>query len=380
MDFHLSEEHELLRQTVRDFAETEIKPHSAELDETARFPKDLYVKAAELGLAGITMPEAYGGAGMDNLAYVIAIEEMSRVDASMGVILSVNNSLVCDPIHDFGTDDQKQRYLPPLASGRQLGCFCLTEANAGSDAGSIQTVAVRKGDRYVINGSKNFITCGDGADMAIIFASTDRSLKHKGISAFLTETSRPGFHKRKVENKMGIRCSGSTEIYLEELEVPVQDLLGGEGQGFKIAMHTLDRGRIGIAAQALGIAQAALDESVHYANQREQFGEKIGTFQAIQWKLADMATQVEAARLLTYRAALMKHSGKRFSKEAAMAKLFASEVSHFVTHAAVQIFGGYGYIKEFPVERFYRDSRITEIYEGTNEIQRLVIAAAVLKE
>ena len=380
MDFQLSEEHQLLRQTVRDFAETEIKPHSAELDETARFPKELYHKAAELGLAGITMPEAYGGAGMDNLAYVIAVEEMSRVDASMGVILSVNNSLVCDPIHDFGTEDQKQRFLTPLASGQKLGCFCLTEANAGSDAGSIQTTAVKKGDRYVINGSKNFITCGDGADVAILFCSTDRSLKHKGITAFLTETTSPGFHKRKVENKMGIRCSGSTEIHLEELEVPAENLLGGEGQGFKIAMHTLDRGRIGIAAQALGIAQGALDESIRYANQREQFGERIGAFQAIQWKLADMATQVEAARLMTYRAALMKYSGKRFSKEAAMAKLFASEASHAVTHAAVQIFGGYGYIKDFPVERFYRDSRITEIYEGTNEIQRLVIAAALLKE
>ncbi len=380
MDFQLSEEHQLLRQTVRDFAETEIKPHSAELDETARFPKELFHKAAELGLAGITMPEAYGGAGMDNLAYAIAVEEMSRVDASMGVILSVNNSLVCDPIHDFGTEDQKQRFLSPLASGQKLGCFCLTESNAGSDAGSILTTAVRKGDRYVINGSKNFITCGDGADVAILFASTNRSLKHKGITAFLTETAAPGFHKKKVENKMGIRCSGSTEIHLEELEVPAENLLGGEGQGFKIAMHTLDRGRIGIAAQALGIAQGALDESIRYANQREQFGEKIGNFQAIQWKLADMATQVEAARLLTYRAALLKYSGKRFSKEAAMAKLFASEASHAVTHMAVQIFGGYGYIKEFPVERLYRDSRITEIYEGTNEIQRLVIAAALLKD
>jgi alkylation response protein AidB-like acyl-CoA dehydrogenase len=380
MDFNLSEEHQILRETVRQFAETEIKPHAAELDETARFPKELFYKAAELGLAGVTVKEEFGGAGMDNLAYAIAIEEVSRVDASMGVILSVNNSLACDPISDFGTPAQKEKYLKPLASGQKLGCFCLTEANAGSDAGSIQTVAERRGDRYVLNGSKNFITCGDGADIAIVFASTDRALKHKGITAFIVEAEWPGFHKSKVENKMGIRCSGSSEIVLEDLEVPAENLLAGEGQGFKIAMHTLDRGRIGIAAQALGIAQAALEEAVAYARQREQFGEKIGTFQAIQWKLADMATQVEAARLMTYRAALLKYSGQRFSKEAAMAKMFASEVSHFVTHSAVQVFGGYGYIKEFPVERFYRDSRITEIYEGTNEIQRMVIAASILKD
>lgn len=380
MNFTLTEEQSMLRAMVREFAEREIKPFSEELDRTARFPKELYYKAAELGLAGISIDERYGGAGMDNLSYAIAIEEISRVDASMGVILSVNNSLVCDPLHDFGTDAQKDRYLKPLASGQKLGCFCLTEADAGSDAARIRTSAVRDGEDYVLNGSKNFITCGDGADVAIIFASTDRALKHRGIGAFIAETHWPGFVKCKVEDKMGIRCSGSTEMVFDNLRIPSENRLGEEGQGFKIAMHTLDRGRIGIAAQALGIAQAAFEEAIRYSREREQFDQKIGSFQAIQWKLADMATQIDAARLLTYRAATMKKSGGRFSKEAAMAKLFASEAAHAVTHAAVQVFGGYGYIKEFPVERYYRDARITEIYEGTNEIQRLVIAAALSKD
>ncbi len=379
MDFHLSEEHEMLRKMVRDFAEKEIKPHSAELDRTARFPKELFYRSAELGLTGITYDEKYGGAGMDNLAYAIAIEEISRVDGSMGVILSVNNSLSCDPVNDFGTEAQKEEYLTAMASGEKLGCFCLTEPNAGSDAGSIRTTAELQGDEYLINGSKNFITCGDGADLAIVFASTDRSRKHHGISAFIVDAEWEGFQKSRVEDKMGIRCSGSTEIVFENLRVPKANLLGKEGEGFKIAMHTLDRGRIGIAAQALGIAQGAFDEAIRYSKERQQFEQPISSFQAIQFKLADMATQIEAARLLTYRAALLKHSGKRFSKEAAMAKMFASEAAHFVTHAAVQILGGYGYVKDYPVERFYRDARITEIYEGTNEIQRLVIASSVLK-
>lgn len=380
MDFQFSEEHEMLRQMVREFSEKEIRPHSEELDRTARFPKEIFFKAAGLGLAGVTMEPEYDGAGMDNLAYAIAIEEVSRVDGSMGVILSVNNSLVCDPLHDFGTGDQKKRYLKDLAAGRKLGCFCLTEANAGSDAAGIATTAVRDGDHYVVNGSKNFITCGDGADVAIIFAITDRAKKHRGISALIVEAGWPGYNKLKVENKMGIRCSGSSELHFDNLRVPVANLLGAEGDGFKIAMHTLDRGRIGIAAQAVGIAQGAFEEALRYSRERVQFGQPIAALQAIQWKLADMATQIEAARLLTYRAASLKGAGRRFSKEAAMAKLFASEAAHAVTHAAVQVFGGYGYIKDFPVERMYRDARITEIYEGTSEIQRMVIAAALLKD
>ncbi len=380
MDFKLSEEHEMLRKMVRDFAENEIRPHVRKYDESAEFPRELFKKAAELGLAGVTYEEKYGGSGMDNLSYVIIIEELSRVDPSMGVIISVNNSLTCDPINDFGTEEQKKKYLTPLAKGEKLGCIALTEPGAGSDAGNVSTTAVKDGDYYIVNGTKHFITNGNSADIAILFARTDKTKKHKGISAFIVERDFPGYRVVKTEEKMGIRCSGSSEIVFEDMKVPKENLLGEEGMGFKIAMHTLDGGRIGIAAQALGIAQGAFEEAIKFAKERVQFEQPIINFQAIQFKLADMATQIEAARLMTYKAAWLKDKGERVTKLSAMAKMYASEVAHFVCHQAVQICGGYGFIKEYPVEKFYRDQRITEIYEGTNEIQRIVISRQVLKE
>jgi butyryl-CoA dehydrogenase len=379
MDLQLTEEQRLIRDTVREFARDQIAPQAAEIDRTREFPMESYHRCAELNLTGMMVEEKYGGAGLDSVSYAVAIEELSRACASTGVIVSVNNSLYCDPVDRYGTHEQKERWLTPFAGGEKIGCYCLTEPHTGSDAAALRTTAVKNGDGWLLNGSKVFVTNGVAADAALIFATTDREQGHKGVSAFLVDRDNPGYSKGKDETKMGITASGSVEIVLEDCQVGPEALLGAEGEGFKIAMSTLDGGRIGIAAQAVGIAQCALDLARDYAKERVAFGRPIAVLQAIQFKLADMATQIEAARLLTYRAAAVKDSGQRFSKEAAMAKLFAADVSVEAAREAVQIYGGYGYINEYPVERLYRDAKITEIYEGTSEIQRLVIAAAVLK-
>jgi butyryl-CoA dehydrogenase len=379
MDFRLNEEQRLIRDMVRDFARTEIAPLAAEIDRTREFPMDSFRKCADLNLTGMMVPEEWGGAGLDAISYVLAVEELSRACASTGVIISVNNSLYCDPVERYGSDEQKERWLKPFALGQKLGCYCLTEPHAGSDAASLRTMAVKEGDTWIINGSKIFVTNGIAADAAIIYANTDRSKGHRGVTAFLVDRETPGYAIGKHETKMGITASGSVEIVLTDVRITDDHRLGEVGAGFKVAMSTLDGGRIGIAAQAVGIAQSALDHSLSYAKEREAFGRPIADLQAIQFKLADMATRTEAARLLTYRAAAAKDSGRRFSQEAAMAKLMAAEVSVDATREAVQIYGGYGYINEYPVERLYRDAKITEIYEGTSEIQRVVIAAGLLK-
>ena len=379
MNFQLNEEQRLIRDMVRDFARTEIAPRAAEIDRTREFPMDSFRKCAELNLTGMMVPEEWGGAGLDAISYVLAIEELSRACASTGVIISVNNSLYCDPVQRYGTDQQKERWLKPFALGQKLGCYCLTEPHAGSDAASLRTIAVQDGDTWVLNGSKIFVTNGIAADAAIIFTNTDRSKGHRGVTAFLVDRETPGYSIGKHETKLGITASGSVEIVLDEVRLTAEHMLGKVGEGFKVAMSTLDGGRIGIAAQAVGIAQSALDHSLSYAKERVAFGRPIADLQAIQFKLADMATRTEAARLLTYRAAAAKDSGGRFSQEAAMAKLMAAEVCVDASREAVQIYGGYGYINEYPVERLYRDAKITEIYEGTSEIQRVVIAAGLLK-
>jgi butyryl-CoA dehydrogenase len=379
IEFHLSPEQEMTRETVRAFARDVLKPRAAELDRSREFPLDNYRRAAELNLTGMMVPEDYGGAGFDAISYVIAIEEISRACASTGVILSVNNSLFCGPLMHFGTEEQKRRYVVPHARGEKIGAYCLTEAGSGSDSAALRTTAVRSGDRYVLNGSKVFVTNGVAAHTFIVYATMDPALRHKGISAFIVERGWPGVRQGKPEHKLGITCSGSVEIVLENVEVPAANRIGAEGEGFKIAMHTLDGGRIGIAAQALGIGQAALDESLAYSQTREAFGAPIAELQAIQWKLADMATELEAGRLLTHRAAWARDHQERYSREASMAKLFTSEVCMRAAREAVQIHGGYGYIGEYPVERLFRDAKITEIYEGTSEIQRLVIAKEVLR-
>ncbi|MEW5807463.1 MAG: acyl-CoA dehydrogenase [Acidobacteriota bacterium] len=379
MNFQLSEEHSMLKQTIRAFAEKEIKPKAAEHDKTREYPFENVRKAAGLNLMGIMIPEEYGGGGMDCVSYVIAVEEISRCCASTGVIISVNNSLYCHPVLFFGTEEQKRKYLSPCAKGEKIGAFCLTEANAGSDAGNQQSTAVFKGDRYILNGTKLFVTNGVAADYMIIFAMTDRGKKTKGISAFIVEKDFSGLTKGKDEVKLGITCSGACEIVLENCEVPSENLLGKEGDGFKIAMNALEEGRIGIASQAVGIAQAILDESLKYSKERVQFGKPISEFQAIQWMLSDMATEIEAARLLNYRAAMKRDSGAKYTLESSMAKLFASEVAMKSAIKGIQIFGGYGYINEYPMERFFRDAKITEIYEGTSEIQRLIISGLILK-
>jgi butyryl-CoA dehydrogenase len=378
MDFLLTEEEQMLQKMVREFAENEIRPIAAGIDREERFPEETIRKAAELGLLGINIPEQYGGAGLRTLATAIAIEEVSRCCAAHGVILSVNNSLVCDPLIKFANEEQKERILKPLAAGEKLGCFALTEPQAGSDASSLRTTAVREGDSYVVNGQKVWITNAPKADWALVFCVTDPPKKHKGITALMIERGAPGFTVGKHEDKMGIRGALSAALHFENCRVRAGNRLGNEGEGFKVAMSTLDGGRIGIAAQAVGIAQGAYEAALEYSKQRTAFGEAICGFQASQFMLADMATDIEAARLLTYQAAMGKDSGKRFSKESSMAKLFASETAMKHTVKAVQIFGGYGYSKEFPVERAMRDAKITEIYEGTNEIQRLVIAQSVL--
>src|SRR2546422_1701153 len=380
MDFHLTREQDMLRETVRAFAEEVLKPRAAGLDRSREFPVDNYRRCAELGLCGMMVPEAYGGAGFDGVSYVIAIEEVSRACASTGVILSVNNSLFCAPILRFGNEAQRRKYLVPHARGERIGAYCLTEPQCGSDAAGLSTLARRSGDRYLLKGNKVFVTNGVAADTFVVYATLDPGLRHKGICAFIVERGFPGLSLGKPEHKLGITCSGSVEIVLDGCEVPAENLLGTEGEGFKIAMATLDGGRIGIAAQAIGIARAALDESLAYSQGRKAFGQRIADFQATQWKLADMATELEAARLLAYRAAWLRDQQRRCSLETSMAKLFASEACMRAAKEGVQIHGGYGYIDEYAVERLFRDAKITEIYEGTSEIQRLVIAKEILKE
>ncbi|HDR3652310.1 TPA: acyl-CoA dehydrogenase AcdA [Bacillus anthracis] len=379
MHFKLSEEHEMIRKMVRDFAKNEVAPTAVERDEEERFDRALFDQMAELGLTGIPWPEEYGGIGSDYLAYVIAIEELSRVCASTGVTLSAHTSLAGWPIFKFGTEDQKQRFLRPMAEGKKIGAYGLTEPGSGSDAGGMKTIAKRDGDHYVLNGSKIFITNGGIADIYVVFALTDPESKQRGTSAFIVESDAPGFSVGKKESKLGIRSSPTTEIMFEDCRIPVENLLGEEGQGFKIAMQTLDGGRNGIAAQAVGIAQGALDASVAYARERHQFGKPIAAQQGIGFKLADMATDVEAARLLTYQAAWLESEGLPYGKESAMSKVFAGDAAMKVTTEAVQVFGGYGYTKDYPVERYMRDAKITQIYEGTQEIQRLVISRMLTK-
>ena len=379
MNLDLNEEQKLLQRTVREFAETEVKPLAREIDETGRFPRETFRKAAELGLTAVALPESEGGAGFDHISYSIVIEEISRVCASTGVILSVQNSLYCDPIHRFGTEEQKKKFLAPYARGEKIGCYALTEPQAGSNAAALATKAVLKGDRYIINGAKAWITNGGVADAAIVYVNTDPAKGEKGITALVVERDTPGFKVGKEEKKLGIHATACTELSFTDCEVPIGNRIGNEGDGYKIALSTLDGGRVGIAAQATGIAQGAFEQAIAYAQQRQAFGHPIVDFQAIQFMLADMATEIDAARLLVRKAAWKQDTGGRFSMEAAIAKLFASELSTRVTHKAMQIHGGYGYSSEYPVERMYRDARITEIYEGTSEIQRLVIAAWVLK-
>ncbi|KGR92459.1 acyl-CoA dehydrogenase [Ureibacillus massiliensis 4400831 = CIP 108448 = CCUG 49529] len=379
MNFQLSEEHEQLREMIRDFALNEVAPTAAERDENEAFDRKIWDKMAELGLTGIPWPEEYGGAGFDYLAYAIAVEELSRVCASTGVTLSAHTSLAGWPLYKFGTEEQKQTYLRPMAEGKKIGAYCLTEPGSGSDAGGMTTNARLEGDEYVLNGSKIFITNGGEAEIYIVFAVTDPSSKHKGTSAFIVESSFPGFKVGKKEKKMGIRSSPTTEIIFDNCRVPKENLLGEEGEGFIIAMKTLDGGRNGIAAQAVGIAQGALDAAVGYAKERVQFGKPIVANQGVSFKLADMATAIEASRLLTYQAAWLESNNLPYGKESAMAKLMAGDTAMSVTTDAVQIFGGYGYTKEYPVERYMRDAKITQIYEGTQEIQRLVISRMITK-
>jgi len=379
MQIELSEEQELLRETVRRFAREVVAPRAKEIDASGEFPLAAFRQAAELGLAGVCVPEELGGAGMEMIAYCVAIEEISKVCASTGVILSVNNSLVCDPLLRFANDEQKRQFLAPLAAGAKLGCFALTEPEAGSDAAALRSRARRDGDHYVLDGDKVFITNGTHADVALVFASTDPEKKHRGISCFVVPCDTPGFRRGEHEYKLGVQASGTTQLFFDAMRVPAAWRLGEEGEGFKIAMSTLDGGRIGIAAQAVGIAQGAFEAALAYAQERQQFGQPIAKFQAIQFYLADMAMELDAARLLVYKAAWAKETQKRYSLEAAQAKLFASEMAQRVTNKALQIHGGYGYTREYDVERFFRDARITEIYEGTSEIQKLVIADWILK-
>ena len=379
MNIELTEEQALLQKTVREFAESEVKPLAKEIDETGRFPRETFKKAAELGLTAIAFPEIEGGAGFDHIAYSIVIEEISRCCASTGVILSVQNSLYCDPIHRFGSEEQKKKFLLPFARGEKIGCYALTEPQAGSNAAALQTNAVKKGDTYVLNGTKAWITNGGAADAAIVYVNTDPPKGEKGITALVVEKGTPGFKVGKEEKKLGINATACCELVFADCEVPAANRIGNEGEGYKVALSTLDGGRIGIAAQATGIAQGAFEAALDWSQQRMAFGHPISQFQAIQFMLADMSTEIDAARLLVRKAAWKQDTGARFSMDAAMAKLFASEMVARVTHKAIQIHGGYGYSREYPVERAYRDARITEIYEGTSEIQRLVISSWVLK-
>ncbi|MDR0925896.1 MAG: acyl-CoA dehydrogenase [Hungatella sp.] len=375
MEFKLNDEQELLRDTIREFVEAEIAPIAAELDREERFPEELIPQLGEIGVMGIPIPEEYGGVGMGDLECAMAVEEISKACASTGVTVSIHTSFCCWPILAFGTEEQKQKYLPDLAAGEKLGAFGLTEPNAGTDAAMQATTASDEGDHYLLNGSKIFITNGSYADVYIIFAVTDKKLGKKGISAFILEKGMEGFTFGSKEHKMGIRGSATYELVFDNVKVPKENLLGEAGKGFKIAMATLDGGRIGIAAQALGIAQGAIDAATAYVKERSQFGKPISAFQNTQFTLADMQTRVDAARLLVYRAACMKTAGEKYTAQASMAKLYASETAGYVTSKAVQLFGGYGYTREYPVERMMRDAKITEIYGGTSEVQKMVIAA-----
>jgi alkylation response protein AidB-like acyl-CoA dehydrogenase len=376
--FPFTDEHNMIRQAARDFAQNEIAPIAAEYDESGEFPLETIKKMGAMGFMGIEVPEVYGGAGMDTLAYVLALEEICKADASHGAIMSVNNSLYCYGLQKFGTEEQKKKFITPVASGEAIGAYSLTEPMSGSDAATMRSRAKRDGNSYIINGRKSWVTSGPVADYIVLFTMTDPEAKHRGISAFVVEANRPGFVRSKKEPKLGIRASATSEIVFEDCRIPVENRIGVEGEGFKIAMAVLDAGRIGIASQALGIAEAAYEASLEYAREREAFGKKIGQFQGIGFKLADMKTRIEASRLLIYQAAFAKErsksTGERYTLEASMAKLFSSETAMFVAHQAVQIHGGMGYSREYPVERYFRDAKITEIYEGTSEIQRLVIS------
>ena len=372
--FNLSEEHIQLQQTFREFAENEVKPLAKELDETERFPTETVQKMAEMGMMGLPIPEELGGSGVDQLGYVLAVEELSKVCATTGIILSAHTSLCCWPIMTFGTEEQKEKYLKPLASGQKLGAFALTEPSAGTDASMQKSTAVLEGDHYILNGNKVFITNAGAADVFIVFAMTDKEQGTRGITAFILERDMPGFTMGKPENKMGLRASSTCELVFDNVHVPVENRLGAEGKGFKIAMATLDGGRIGVGAQAVGIAQGAIDEAVKFTRERIQFGRRISQFQNTQFTLADMQTRTDAARLLVWRAAAAEQEGQPYTHLAAMAKLFASETASYVTNRAVQLCGGYGYTKDYPVERMMRDAKVTEIYEGTSEVQRMVIS------
>ena len=378
MHIELSDEQKMIQAVARDFAQKEVRPIAEAIDREARFPHDTVRRMGELGLMGIAIPEAYGGSGSDSVAYAVALEEVAKACASHAVIMSVNNSLYSDPVYKFGSEEQKKRFLAPFASGQKLGCFSLTEPEAGSDATNQNTLAAKDGADYVLNGRKIFVTNGREAHVALVFAQTDRAKGHHGISAFLVEKGTPGFTVVKTEDKLGIRASDTAEFLFESCRVSGANRLGEEGQGFRIAMATLDSGRIGIAAQALGIAAGAYELAVAYARERKSFGVPIGQHQMVQWMLADMATTIEAARMLTLRAAWLKDSGAPYGAEAAMAKLFASETAMKVTTDAIQVHGGYGFIKEYQVERYFRDAKITQIYEGTSQIQKLVIARHLL--
>ena len=379
MAFLLTKEQQMIQTVIRDFTKREVEPHAAAIDAEARFPRETFEKMAEAQMLGVPFPKAYGGAGGDSMSYAICVEELARCCAATSTMVSAHISLGANPIYVFGTEAQKQKYLVPLAKGEKLGAFALTEPNAGTDSAAQQTVAVKDGDTYILNGTKVFITNGGEADIYIIFAMTDKAKGNRGISAFIVESDFKGFSIGKKEEKLGICGSATTELVMEDCVVPAENLLRAENQGFKIAMQTLDGGRIGIAAQALGIAQGALDQSITYMKERVQFGKPLSQFQGLQWMIAEMGTDIEAARMLVYRAAWHKDHGLPYSKEAAMAKLFAAETAMRVTTKAVQIHGGYGYTRDYPVERMMRDAKITEIYEGTSEVQKMVISAALLK-
>ena len=379
MDFALSDEQRMVQETARDFADTELVPIAEQVDETREAPMEKVKKLGELGFLGMLVPEEHGGSGLDDVCYVLAMEEISRGCASTGVIMDVNNSLVCEPLRLFANDEQKRRVLTPLARGEKLGAFCLTEADAGSDAGALKTRAVEKGDDYILTGTKLFVTNGGFANVFIVFASTEPEKKARGITAFIVEEDRPGVKRGTREKTLGIRGSTTYEIIFDECRVPKANVLGEPGRGFKIAMEALDSGRIGIAAQAVGIARAAFGRALEHAKTRKQFGSPISEFQAIQWKLADMATQIEAAHLLTIRAAVLRDTGGDYVTASAMAKLFASRTAVEVSDSAIQVHGGYGYTRDYHVERHYRDAKITELYEGTSEIQRLIIARRLIR-
>ncbi len=380
MDFSLTEEQKMLKTMVQDFATKELEPIAAEIDEESRFPAESVKKMAELGLTGIGLPEEYGGSGSGATALCLVTEEISRVCAATSTILLASTGLVGEPIAEYGNEEQKKRFVTPIATGEKLASFALTEAGAGSDPAALEVTATRHNDGYLLNGTKTFITNGAEAGIILVFATVDKSLRHKGIAAFVVEKDAPGFSVGKHEHKLGIRASSTVELVFEDCFVPEENRLGNEGDGFKIGLRAIDASRVVVAAQALGIAQGAFDKALAYAKERQQFGQPIINFQAIQWMLADMATQIDAARLLTYRAAYLQDNGSPFVKEASMAKVFAAEAASFVTNKAIQIYGGYGYVKDYPLERYLRDAKITEIYEGTSEMQRMTIARQLIRE